>query len=459
MKVGFSRLDITPPFGYSLVGYFHQRPADDIITPLYANAVVIDDGETKIALVTIDAEGATADCTEEMREYASKMTGLDPDSIFISCTHSHTAIGIYRMGGFHDIVKTRISDAISLAIKDLKDATAYVARSKAEGISFIRLYRMKDGSTKTNPGEPSADKVQGPIGSPDENVQLVKFKREGAADVAIVNFQMHPDVIGGTKICHDWPGFVRMYLEQALKDEADGKGVHAICFNGAQGDTAHVDRTRIKEGIIVKRGGVKHSKHIAKVIVGSLLGQYTYAKEVKADKVFFKRQPVIIDSAKKPTPEQLEIAYKVRDAYNAGVAKAKAEGRSEWEGGAEATKDFPFDRVTAVRYISLSQEPDTYTLYLSSVGFGDVCFIGFPGEPFTEIGRQTKARSPFEMTVISCMTNGQEGYFPMKEVFGDVNGYEASATRFAPGTAEKFIEAAVALTEELKAANTDKDAE
>ena len=207
---------------------------------------------------------------------------------------------------------------------------------------------------------------------------------------------MHPDVIGGTKICHDWPGFVRMYLEQALKDEADGKGVHAICFNGAQGDTAHVDRTRIKEGIIVKRGGVKHSKHIAKVIVGSLLGQYTYAKEVKADKVFFKRQPVIIDSAKKPTPEQLEIAYKVRDAYNAGVAKAKAEGRSEWEGGAEATKDFPFDRVTAVRYISLSQEPDTYTLYLSSVGFGDVCFIGFPGEPFTEIGRQTKANSPFK---------------------------------------------------------------
>ena len=51
------------------------------------------------------------------------------------------------------------------------------------------------------------------------------------------------------------------------------------------------------------------------------------------------------------------------------------------------------------------------------------------------------------------MTNGQEGYFPMKEVFGDVNGYEASATRFEVGTAEKFIEAAVALTEELKKEN------
>ena len=455
MKAGFARLDITPPFGTNLVGYFHARPADDIITPLYVNAVVIDDGEKKAALVTLDAEGATAECTRIIREYTAEKTGLDPDSIFISCIHTHQGIGLYSMNGFNDIVKTRVSDAIQLAIYDLKEAKAFVARSTAKGVAFIRLYRMKDGSTKTNPGMPSAPNVLGPIGEPDENVQLVKFTRENAPDIAIVNFQMHPDVIGGTKICHDWPGYVRQYLEQALCDEADGKGVHAICFNGAQGDTAHVDRTTLVDGYLNVRSGLKHSKHIAKVIVGSLLAAYTYAKEVPDGKVFYKRQPVIIDSTTKPTPEQTELAYIIRDAYNAGVEKAKKEGRSEWDGGAEAIKDYPFDLVTARRYISLSKEPDTYTLYLSSVGFGDVCFVGFPGEPFTEIGRQTKARSPFEMTFTCCMTNGQEGYFPMKEVFGDKNGYEATATRFAVGTAERFIEAAVALTEELKAAYSE----
>ena len=457
MKAGFARLDITPPFGYSLVGYPYRRPADDIITPLYVNAVVVDDGETKAALVTLDAEGATADCTEIIREYAASMTGLDPDSIFISCTHSHQAIGMYSMGGFHDIVKTRVADAIKLATYDLKDAKAFVARSKAEGVAFIRLFKMKDGSTRTNPKPTMAADILGPLGTPDEEVQLIKLTREGASDIAIVQFQMHPDVIGNTKICHDWPGFVRMYLEQALADEADGKGVKAICFNGAQGDTAHVNRNRIAEGISINRGGVRHSKHIARVVAGAVLGAYTYAKEVDSEKVFFKRQPVFIDSSRKPTPEELEIAYKINEAYNKGVEKAKAEGRPEWEGGAEATKDFPFERTTAVRYIGLSKAPDVYTLYLSSVGFGDVCFIGFPGEPFTEIGRQTKARSPFEMTFTCCMTNGQEGYFPMKEVFGEVNGYEASATRFAPGTAERFIEAAVELAGELKTANTKSE--
>lgn len=452
MKAGFARLDITPPFGYNLVGYFHPRPADGIITPLYVNAVVIDDGEKRAALVTLDAEGATAACTGEMREYTAQMTGIDPDAVFISCIHTHQAIGIYAMGGFHDIVKTRVADAVKLAIDDLKDAKAYIARSKAEGVAFVRLYRMKDGTTKTNPGLISGPNVAGPIGTPDEEVQLLKFTREGAADIAVVQFQMHPDVIGGTKICHDWPGFVRTYLEKALSDEADGHGVHAICFNGAQGDTAHVDRTRVMEGILDKRGGVSHSRHIAKVIAGAVMGAYTYAEEVSSDKVFYKRQEILVNGVKKPTPEELALAWEVFNAYADGAAKAKAEGRDQWDGGKDAIKDYPIDIVAARRAIGLSKGPDVYTLNLSSVGFGDVCFVGFPGEPFTEIGRQTKARSPFKMTFPCCMTNGQEGYFPMKEVFGDVKGYEASSTKFEIGTAERLIEEAAALTEELKKA-------
>ena len=459
MKAGFARLDITPPFGYSLVGYFHKRPADGIITPLYVNAVVVDDGERRAALVTLDAEGATANMTRIMREYTAEMTGMDPDSIFISCTHSHTAIGIYSMDNpFHHIVKTRVADAISLAIKDLKEAKAYVASAEAKGVAFLRLFKMKDGTTKTNPGTKDWQNILCPFGDPDETTQLVRLKREGASDIAIVQFQTHPDVIGGTKTCYDWPGYVRYYLEAALCDEADGKGVNAICFNGAQGDTATTDRSElISNGILKKKTGVAQSKHIAKVIVGALLGVYTYAKEVNCDKVFYKRQLVLINSAPKPTPEQLEIAGQIVKAYKEGCEKAKAEGRSEWDGGAEAIKDFPFGIVPARKYRSIVNEPDIYELYLSCVGFGDVCFIGFPGEPFTEIGRRTKAGSPFEMTFPCCMTNGQEGYFPMKEVFGDVNGYEASATFFEMGAAEKLTDAAIALSKELE--NAGKNAE
>ena len=450
MKSGFARLDITPHFGYNLAGYFFPRPADGIITPLYVNAVVIDDGKNKAALVTIDACGAIEKCTREIREYTSSLTGLEQDSIFISCTHTHQGLGLYTLAGFNELVKSRIADAVKLALCDLAETKAYINRTEAKGVAFVRLFKMKDGTTKTNPRINDRENVLCPFGTPDETVQLVRFKRENAPDIAIVNFQMHPDVISGTSICHDWPGYVRSYLEAALFDEADGKGVRTICFNGAEGDTAHVDRTRLSEGILPNRKGVELSKHIARVIVGSVISAYTYAREISSDKVFYKRKPVLINSTKKPTAEEVEIAYKVRETYNEGAKRAKAEGRSEWIGGSEAIKDLPMDFVTARRYINLSTAPDVRTLYVSAVGFGDVCFVGFPGEPFTEIGRQTKALSPFEMTVPCCLTNDSAGYFPMKEVFGDVNGYEANATPFEPGAAEKLISTAVSLTKELK---------
>ncbi len=401
MKAGFARLDITPPFGTELVGYPHERPAESIITPLYVNAIAIDDGNTRAALVTIDAEGAVSECTDIMREYVSEKTGLDPDSVFISCTHCHQGTGFYVMSNVFQMVKTRVADAVKMALDDLKEAKAHIASGKAEGIAFIRLFKIKGGGSKSIPSLSNPNEIEGPMGTPDETVQLVKLTREGAPDIAIVQFQTHPDVImsDSTKqraICHDWPGYVRTFLEQALEDAADGKGVKAICFNGTQGDTNHINYSRITEGIIIRRGGVNHSKHMARVIVGEVLKMYTYADEVASDKVLFKKHPVTVNVTKKPV-----------DA------------------------------------------PDTRTLHLSSVVFGDVAFVGFPGEPFTEIGRQTKANSPFKMTFPCCMTNGQEGYFPMKEVFGSVKGYEASSTKFAVGTAERLIDAAIELTKEL----------
>ena len=39
MKAGFARLDITPPFGTCISGYFHERRADGILDPLQAHAI------------------------------------------------------------------------------------------------------------------------------------------------------------------------------------------------------------------------------------------------------------------------------------------------------------------------------------------------------------------------------------------------------------------------------------
>ena len=75
---------------------------------------------------------------------------------------------------------------------------------------------------------------------------------------------------------------------------------------------------------------------------------------------------------------------------------------------------------------------------LSAAVIGDVALIGLPGEPFTGIGRALKATAGWAMVLPCCITNGYEGYFPMREAY-DEGGYEARSSVFAPGVAELLI--------------------
>ena len=84
------------------------------------------------------------------------------------------------------------------------------------------------------------------------------------------------------------------------------------------------------------------------------------------------------------------------------------------------------------------------------VGFGGIAFVGFPGEPFTDIGRAVKAESPFTMTVPCCNANGSEGYFPTDDALNE-KGYEATSSLFLPGVAPELVRVSLKTLQELKA--------
>jgi ABC-type sugar transport system ATPase subunit len=141
------------------------------------------------------------------------------------------------------------------------------------------------------------------------------------------------------------------------------------------------------------------------------------------------------------TPEEVAMAKRVRELQNEGSYDAVKAARARGE--------VDFDYSVACKFLRLEHAPAEKDLYVSCIGFGEVALVGFPGEPFTEIGRQTKAASPFKLTMTACMANGGEGYFPMKEIYYD-GGYEASTSNYKVGTAEKLIETAIELVNELK---------
>ena len=54
LQAGFSRVNITPPMGTEIVGYFHARYAEGVLDELEINALALAAGESKVVLMTAD---------------------------------------------------------------------------------------------------------------------------------------------------------------------------------------------------------------------------------------------------------------------------------------------------------------------------------------------------------------------------------------------------------------------
>ena len=251
---GYHRIDITPPLGVPLSGYYSRRLMTGVLDPLHATCLAFSDGERKALVVAVDNLQIVASVIAQIKDAIKAKTGIPPEAVFIHASHIHTGPSAATKGvcvkevdsDDTEIIKfnnrcmaSRISDAAKYALEDLAPAQMLMGRGEAKDISFIRRYKMKDGTTQTNPGVNNPN-IDHPIGTPDEQVQLVRFVREGKKEIALMNFQCHPDVIGGTKCSADWPGLACRCLERAFGGE-----IEAILINGAQGDTNHI-KTDVK---------------------------------------------------------------------------------------------------------------------------------------------------------------------------------------------------------------------
>src|SRR5690242_14327873 len=90
LQAGVSVVDITPPTGYRMAGYFNERLNTGTHDPLQAKALVLRQGDELAALVFRDLVGIARQVSERARELAAKKTGIPAANILIAATHSHT---------------------------------------------------------------------------------------------------------------------------------------------------------------------------------------------------------------------------------------------------------------------------------------------------------------------------------------------------------------------------------
>ena len=444
LQAGFARVNVTPMLGIGMAGYFVPRQADGVLDELEINALALEAGGTKAVLLSVDHCGIVKEVLNPMRQHVCDVTGLPWEAVYIHATHTHTGPFLNpdptepKEQEYARTVYHKLADAARMALADLKPARMGYGIGQAPNIAFVRRFRMKDGSVRTNPGVNNPD-ILGPIGDVDERVNVLRFDREDGDTLVLVNFGDHPDVVGGTKISADWPGFLRRTVEKTLP--------HTRClfFNGAQGDVNHVNvhptggylNDMFMDFDDVARG-YGHARYMGRVVAGGVLQAYDKVKYVDVESLKCMQKLIRVPS-NMPDPADLPEAHRIHALHTAG-----RDSELPYTGMMLTTVV-----ARAGRMVRLENGPESFEMPLSAVAIGPVAMIGLPGEPFTGIGRALKETQGWDLVLPTCNTNAKEGYFPMMECYEE-GGYEAGGSNYKAGVAELLIEEGKSMLRALR---------
>lgn len=447
VKCGFSKKCITPPLGAPIVGYYCERRVKGVLDDLFVRATAFDDGKTKAVVIAVDVCLMTKELCDELREKIAKECNVEVNAVFISASHTHTgpllgkdfASEMECPKEYEEYFKIQICEAAKYAFLDLVPAKFYYAENEAKEISFIRRYRMKDGSVQTNPGVCNPD-IDHAIGTPNETVRLLKILREGANDLFIINYGTHTDTVTGEYISADYPAYLCDTLEKAIP------GTDCMFLLGPQGDVNHVRTDGINGPgwkLINDNFGEQeedlaaHARHMGRVIAGSVLSVCALAKEVKTDKISFGTKSVMLPSNQEN--DKLDEAKKIADLYDQG-----------------RHTELPYDGMELVtvvagarRILRLKDGPEFFEGVLSAVKIGEFVFAGISGEPFVEIGTRIYDDSPYDKMILSCLTNASGSYYPTSSAMAE-GGYEASTCNIRAGADDILVNGMTELLNELK---------
>ena len=434
LRVGVAAVKISPPSGTPMAGYYYARGSEDVIDDLYAKAAVLDDGSTKVALVVCDLITLPRNTVLDARQLIEQQTGIPGGHVMISATHTHTGPSLSRDsvrdrqdGGSSDPARkytlelpNRIAQAVAEANGKLQPVAVSYAREHEDRLSYCRRFWMKDGTVGWNPGKLNPNVIR-PVSPIDPEVGVIYFETTDKKPLlTYVNFALHADTTGGTKISADYPGA----LSRRLADYR-GPDMLTIFANGACGNLNHVNVNWARP-----QTTPAEANRLGTILAGSVFKAYMDLKPVRGTTLGVRSQ-VLQLPLPKVTPEDVQEAKAIVEKKD----KAKF-----------------MEQVKAYKVLDVDKRAGTpQEVEVQVITMGDtLAWVSLPGEIFVELGLSIKAASPFAQTHIAELANGSIGYIPNRSAYLEGN-YEVESARCAAGSGEMLVQAAVKMLDDLKA--------
>ena len=426
-SAGFCRLDMTPPLGVHLSGYFEPRYGKGVLDPLYVNAVAFGNGEKSAVLLVVDLCNLKAETGTQWPSQIAEAVGLAPECVILCCTHTHTGPSPLSDEMYAKWLFRRLCDAATMALNDRKPVTdVRWAEGRAEGLAFVRRYILADGMVMTNPPASIRDQIVAPACETDDSIRMIQILREDAPQILLGNFQAHPDNIGGEYYSADYPGAFRDRMEQLVENSC------CVFLDGCEGQMVTTDRRQPRVPASHERA-TAYGRKLAEVAAQLL------ANTVSTDMTGLAFGQMAVSLKTKRDPSRVPASERIIELYK----------NDRWEEFAPNKKMARYMYSEANKIVNLEQTKEDYRdTAISAIAFCGLALVGMPGEPFNEVGIQIRKNSKFPATCAMCNANGSYGYFPTAEAH-DQGGYESYNTPYVKGTAEQLADTADKLLASL----------
>ncbi len=453
---------------------------------LYAKALVLDDGKTRLALITLDvtaiggreiSRNALPDVTQvflpALRARIQQDLDIPALNVLVNASHTHPP-GRMLCDDRQQIERT--FDAVRRAAANLTPVTFGAGAGHEDRLTMNRTLRLKNGRHWTirhaNPCPPD-DLVAG-VGPLDPQIGILRFDRLDGTPLAVVyNFASHllfGDLQG--RITADFPGVASKRIEQAL-----GHGATAFFLQGAAGDVIDVyfkNFNRIRDieplGQTLAQDVLDALKDIPTAGAALAVASETIHLPRRTDipqriAELEQRQHELLEALRYTTLNfktflPLHLKHLLDPHHPGDYLHAYLQAEKIGDPKPPLMDDFNRKQVekylrnihameelvrirenidTLKKHQGLNAESGQSTIpaEIQGIRIGDCILIASPLEVLTEVSLNIKNASPCPHTFLVPFSNGYLHYGPPADYY-DKGGYEATECLIAPQWQELF---------------------
>src|SRR5687767_1224894 len=235
LRAGFAEATITPPLGIRMSGYGgRDQPAETVHDDLRCQALVLESGVTRVALIACDLVGLSVPLAHQWRAELAAQLGLPEAHVLISCSHTHA-------GPATGMLRETPTAREAAYLEHLKHCLIGAAESAAARLVPAHL-RLAAGRLRTQRNR--RDRHPGEHGPLDDGLGVLRIDRavDGGPLALVVNYACHPVALRDNNL-----GFSADYVGALREAVRETTGAPCLFLQGAAGDLIPDTRGSIED--------------------------------------------------------------------------------------------------------------------------------------------------------------------------------------------------------------------